>query len=173
MSAQQDSRYLSILADVIEGLKEYYSTLLSDEDIVRRVTERSARFYHDSGDNQADYARLRDGAEKILDAIEIEEADYGGLDFDTLVSEVENHETGSLVGIERNKVNGYVTFRFYDGNGELAGKLTFDEIEEDMVGRAKAVADHLASTENTILYQSEVEDMWNGYDPDNAASPKA
>jgi hypothetical protein len=173
VTSHQDPKYLALVSDVIEGLKEHYHALLSDEDIVRRVTERSARFYRDTGDTQADYARLRDGAEKVIDAIEIEEADHGTLDFATLAKEIEEHETGSLVAVNRNEVNGYITFRFYDNAGELAGKLTFDEICDDMIGRAKAVADHLASSEFAILYQSEVENAWDAYDADSVPPMKA
>ncbi len=82
-------------------------------------------------------------------------------------------EASELVTVERNSVNGYVTFKFYETSGELAGKMTFDEIEDDMVARTKAVIDHLASTEHTILYQNEVESVWDAYDPDAAPSTTA
>lgn len=99
--------------------------------------------------------------------IEIEiddEDDEPTLDFDTLVAEIEDHETGSLVSLERNPVNGYVTFRFYENSGELAGKLVFDELEDGMIGATKAVADYLANAEKSVEYQTEIEAIWEDYD---------
>jgi hypothetical protein len=96
-----------------------------------------------------------------------------GMSFTDLELEIGCFEASELVNVERNAVNGYVTFRFYDTTGDLAGKLTFDEIEDDMVERTKAVIDHLASTENTILYQDEIESVWNRYDPDAAPGATA
>ncbi len=93
--------------------------------------------------------------------------------FQDLYHEIECLEASELVTVERNEVNGYINFRFYDTTGDLAGKLTFDEIFDDMVGRTKAVIDHLASTEHTILYQNEVESVWDAYDPDAAPSATA
>lgn len=90
------------------------------------------------------------------------------MSFQDLHSDIGCLEASELVTVERNEVNGYINFRFYDTTGDLVGKLTFDEIEDDMVARTKAVIDHLASTENTILYQNEVESVWDSYDPDAA-----
>lgn len=93
------------------------------------------------------------------------------MSFNELQSGIECLEASELVTVERNEVNGYINFRFYDTTGDIVGKMTFDEIEDDMVERTKAVIDHVASTDSTILYQNEVESIWDAYDP--GAAPAA
>lgn len=172
MSPHSDPKYLAVLSDVIEGMKEYHPDLLADEDVVMRVTERSAQFYHDTGNAQADYQHLRDSVENVIDDIRTQDDWYDPYDYATFVRQVEQHETSSLVSIDRNEVNGFVTIRFSDNAGHLAGKLTFDEVDEEMIGRIKAVTDHLAASENTIIYQDEVDEVWEAYDPDQTSSIK-
>jgi hypothetical protein len=87
------------------------------------------------------------------------------VDFKDVVAEIETHEASHLVMFDRNAASGYVTFKFYGTNGELMGKLTFDEVSEDMVPRAKAVLDFLSSTPrsmNSIPYQEAVQSAWDG-----------
>lgn len=165
MAVQQDSNYLSTLNTVFEGLQEYYPRLLADEAIRTQITERAVNAYKDTDDPQDAYIALRDAVERRLEALEQEEAVAAGITFSELEAEIGLLEASALATIERNAVNGYITFRFYDPSGELAGKLTFDGPEEDMVGRTKAVVDHLASAEHTIIYQKEVEEIWDSYDP--------
>ncbi|NTF17331.1 hypothetical protein G6L37_02645 [Agrobacterium rubi] len=173
MTSQTDQKYLAALSAVIDELKSiyHYQMLLDGEDAVNHVTEECARFYEDTGDAKADQQRLREGVKDVLEKIDLEEQEaFTGTDYTTLVSEIEQHETSSLVMIDRNHVNGNVTFKFYDNSGELAGKLTFDEIDEEMIGRANAVTDHLAAAETTVLYQDEVEAVWDAYDPEQNQS---
>lgn len=90
---------------------------------------------------------------------EIEE-DYPATTVEEVRAAIADHEASHLVTIERNDVNGYVTFRFYAENDALAGKLTFDELSDDMADRAKGVLDFLSSTEHVPLYQTDVEERW-------------
>lgn len=166
-----DQKYLAAMSAVIGELKQiyHYRMLLDGEDSLQRVTDEAAAFYRDTGGNDSDLERLREAVRGILAEIEQEEHEsYTGLSYPNLMLEIAQNETSSLVTIDRNKVNGYVTFRFYANSGELAGKLTFDEIEDDMVGRANAVTDYLAAKENTIIFQTEVEKVWDDYEPDSA-----
>jgi hypothetical protein len=43
--------------------------------------------------------------------------------------------------------------------------MTFDELEEDMVDRAKAVLDFLSKTHRTPSYQEDVEAVWSADGP--------
>jgi DNA-directed RNA polymerase subunit H (RpoH/RPB5) len=106
-----------------------------------------------------------ESASPITEEMTMSDEDFPQMSFKDLQLEIDCLEASELVTVERNDVNGYVSFRFYDTAGDLAGKLTFDEIEDDMVGRTKAVIDHLASTEHTVLYQDEIESVWDRYDP--------
>lgn len=173
MQSLSDQQHLAAISAVVGELKQiyHYRMLLDGEDTLQRVMDEAAAFYRDTEDKDSGHERLRDAVRDILDKIDLEEQEsYTGLDYTTLVREIEQHETSSLVMIDRNEVNGYLTFRFYDTSGELAGKLTFDEIEEDMIGRVNAVTDHLASYEDVVAYQTEVETAWDAYDPDRASA---
>lgn len=166
-----DQKYLAAMSAIIGELKQiyHYRMLLDGEDSLQRVTDEAAAFYRDIGGNDSDLERLREAVRDILDKIDHEEQEScTGLDYATLMREISQNGTSSLVTIDRNEVNGYVTFRFYANSGELAGKFTFDEIEDDMIGRTNAVTDYLAANENTIIFQAEVETVWDAYDPDSA-----
>lgn len=173
MTDKHDPRYLALMNDVFEGLADYYSANLSDEAIRARLIDESVGHYRNTGDDQADYAVLRDKVEIRLDAIDLEHMEASGLDYDTLVSEVGQHEAAELVMIDRNPVNGFVTFKFYDRGGSLAGKISFDALEDDMAGRANAVLDHLSSITHTVVFQDEILQVWDGYDPNASTSMKA
>ncbi|WP_327210517.1 hypothetical protein [Rhizobium leguminosarum] len=90
-----------------------------------------------------------------------DDEDYPAVTMEDLQEQINEHEASHLVTLERNSANGYVTFRFYGANDELAGKMTFDELEEDMAGRAKAVLDFLSKTDRTLTYQEDVDAAWN------------
>lgn len=55
-----DTRFDRLFSDAVEGLAEYYPNLPSNKDRIK-VTVRSA--YRDTGNDQADYIRLKDAVE--------------------------------------------------------------------------------------------------------------
>lgn len=98
-----------------------------------------------------------------------DEDNFPTVSFNDVVAEIETHDAANLIMFDRNSVNGYVTFKFYGTGGQLEGKLTFDEVTEDMAHRAKAVLDHLSTTTKAVLFQDEVQNIWDNADPPSPA----
>lgn len=89
-------------------------------------------------------------------------------DFEQIVERIEEHGMAELVMFDRHPVNGNVTFKFYGTDAQMKGKLVFDEVSDDMVDRAHAVLDLLATTNN--VEQREVERVWDSADGEPAVS---
>lgn len=87
--------------------------------------------------------------------------DFPAASFEEIVAEIETHDAFELVMFDRSPSSGYVTIMFYERSGESAGKLTFDEPEEDMVFRAKAVLDFLSTTTGSVEYMVDVQSVWD------------
>lgn len=96
-----------------------------------------------------------------------DEDDFPPVRLEDIMAEIQEHDASHLVTSERNSVNGYVTFRFYDMDDELQIKMTFDDLSEDMGVRAKAVLDYLASAEGFVL-EADIQRVW---DRDPNAAP--
>lgn len=90
-----------------------------------------------------------------------EDGDYPPVTVEDLQIEIDEHEASHLLTINRNPVNGMVTFRFFEESGNPVGELVFDEIEEDMGERAKAVLTYIWAIDHFILYQNDVERVWS------------
>lgn len=90
-----------------------------------------------------------------------EDDDYPPVTVEDLQIEIDEHEASYLLTINRNPVNGMVTFRFCEESGNPVGELVFDELEEDMGERAKAVLTYVSTIDHFILYQNDVERVWS------------
>jgi hypothetical protein len=90
-----------------------------------------------------------------------ENFDELGFTYKDLVEGIEAHERSEFVGIERNDVNGYVTIQFRGTDGEVISKMSFDEISEDMIPRAHAVLDYLATTHLSTISQQDINAIWD------------
>lgn len=86
---------------------------------------------------------------------------YPAVTFEEIVAQIETHDASELIMFDRSPSSGYVVFQFYDRSGEAAGKLTFDEPEEDMAFRARAVLDFLATTTDAIQYMDDIQSVWD------------
>lgn len=68
---QVDSDFSGVFNDVVQGLREYHEMLRSPE-VVQLVKELMAMDYLSTGNNQADYERLRDAMERLVSGLEEE-----------------------------------------------------------------------------------------------------
>lgn len=69
-----DTRFDRLFSDAVEGLAEYYPNLPSNKDRIK-VTVRSA--YQDTGNDQADYIRLKDAVEDEARNLSDDDESYG------------------------------------------------------------------------------------------------
>lgn len=87
--------------------------------------------------------------------------------FEELVREVNSHDAGHLVVCDRAFPSGYTILKFYQGDSAV-GKITIDEIDDDTAFRVKSVLDFLANASHTVVYQIEIEGVFDNADPSNA-----
>lgn len=88
------------------------------------------------------------------------ENDFPPVRLENIMAEIQEHEASHLVTAERNPVNGYTTFRFYGEDDHLQIQMTFDELDEDMGLRAKAVLDYLSAAEGFVL-EADLQSVWD------------
>lgn len=98
------------------------------------------------------------------------EEDFPAVNYDDVMAEINAHDAANLVTCERTPHNGYVTFKFYQGNSSVA-KMTFDELYEDTAFRVKTVLNFLSDT-HKLVDQADIERVWEQAEPEQQSTFK-